>query len=166
MGPLPGYPGGFVVISFCYFAASTVASTRCPPRAVTRVERVGDRRAAARTGDPSAPDKPCAIAAVDRLFLAAASRRLPRARWPSFIVTPATLIRWHRRLVARRWTYAHPAGRPPMRRETRTLVLRLARENPQWGYRRIVGELKGLGIAVSATTVRTWLRARGLGPAR
>lgn len=106
-----------------------------------------------------------AIAGFDRLFLAAASQLLPRARWPSFIVTPATLLRWHRRLVARRWTYAHPAGRPPMGRETRELVLRLARENPRWGYQRIVGELKGLGIAVSATTVRTWLRAGGLGPA-
>jgi hypothetical protein len=58
-----------------------------------------------------------------------------------------------------------PVGRPSLRRETRELVLRLARENPRWGYPRIVGELKGLGITVSATTVRTWLRAAGLGPA-
>ena len=85
------------------------------------------------------------ITAVDRFFLAAASRLMPRARWPSFIVTPATLLRWHRRLVAKRWTYAHPVGRPPMRREIRALVLRLARENPRWGYQRIVGELKALG---------------------
>ena len=74
-------------------------------------------------------------------------------------------LRWHRRLVAKRWTYPRPVGRPPMRREIRDLVLRLARENPRWGYPRIVGELKGLGIAVSATTVRAWLRAAGLGPA-
>jgi transposase InsO family protein len=106
-----------------------------------------------------------AITAVDRLFLSAASRLLPRARWRAFIVTPATLLRWHRRLVAKRWTYAHPVGRPPMRREIRDLVLRLARENARWGYRRIVGELKGLGITISATTVRAWLRAAGLGPA-
>ncbi len=105
------------------------------------------------------------IIALDRLFLAAASRLLSRARWPSFIVTPATLLRWHRRLVAKRWTYAHTVGRPAMRREIRGLVLRLARENPRWGYQRIVGEMKGLGIAVSATTVRTWLRSGGLGPA-
>jgi putative transposase len=105
------------------------------------------------------------ITALDRLFLAAFSRLLPRARWPSFIVTPATLLRWHRRLVAKRWTYAHSVGRPAMRREIRALVLRLARENPRWGYQRIVGELKGLGIAVSATTVRTWLRSGALGPA-
>jgi putative transposase len=105
------------------------------------------------------------ITVVDRLFLAAASRVLPRAQWRAFIVRPATLLRWHRRLIATRWTYPRPVGRPPMPRETRDLVLRLARENPRWGYLRIVGELKGLGIAVSATTVRAWLRAAGLGPA-
>jgi putative transposase len=101
---------------------------------------------------------------TDRLFLAAASRFLPRARWRSFIITPATLLAWHRRLVAKRWTYARPPGRPPVRREIRELVLRLARDNPRWGYQRIVGELKGLGVPVSATSVRTWLRAAGLGP--
>jgi hypothetical protein len=80
-----------------------------------------------------------------RLFLTAASRLLPRARWPSFIVRPATLMAWHRRLVAKRWTYAGRTGRRPIRREIRELVLRLARENPRWGYQRIVGEMKGLG---------------------
>jgi putative transposase len=108
-----------------------------------------------------------AITAVDRVLLALASQLLPHAGLRSFIVTPATLLRWHRRLVAKRWTCARPVGRPPMRREIRDLVLRLARENPRWGYPRIVGELKGLGISitVSATTVRAWLRAGGLGPA-
>jgi transposase InsO family protein len=106
-----------------------------------------------------------AITAVDRVLIALASGLLPRGRWQSFIVTPATLLRWHRRLVAKRWTYARPVGRPPMRREIRDLVLRLARENPRWGYPRMVGELKGLGITVSATTVRAWLRAAGFGPA-
>jgi hypothetical protein len=90
---------------------------------------------------------------------------LPRARWQAFIVTPATLVQWHRRLVAQRWTFARRAGRPPLRREIRALVLRLARENPRWGYQRIVGELKSLSVAVSATTVRTWLLKAGLGPA-
>jgi transposase InsO family protein len=104
------------------------------------------------------------IAVVDRLFLAAASRLLPRSRWRSFIITPTTLLRWHRRLVAKRWTPSHRAGRPPIRLDVRELVLRLARENPRWGYQRIVGELKGLGVAVSATSVRTWLREGGLGP--
>jgi hypothetical protein len=102
---------------------------------------------------------------TDRCVLAAASRLLPRARWPSFIITPGTLLRWHRRLVAKRWTYPRRAGRPPIRREIRALVVRFARDNPRWGYQRIVGELKGLGVVVSATTVRTWLRAAGLGPA-
>ncbi len=105
------------------------------------------------------------ITAVDRMLLAVASRLLPRSRWHSFIVTPATLLRWHRRLVAKRWTYARRVGRPPMRREIRDLVRRLAGEKPRWGYPRIVGELKGLGVTVSATTVRAWLRAAGLGPA-
>ena len=73
-----------------------------------------------------------AFTAVDRVLLAVASRLLPRARWRSFIVTPATLLRWHRGLVAKQWTYARPVGRPPMRREIRDLVLRFARENPRW----------------------------------
>jgi putative transposase len=103
-----------------------------------------------------------AFTMVDRLFLAAASQFLSRDRWKSFLIAPATLLRWHRCLVAKRWTYPHPAGRPPMRREVRDVVLRLARDNPRWGYQRIVGELKGLGMPVSPTTVRTWLRAAGL----
>src|SRR5262245_20249577 len=102
--------------------------------------------------------------AVDRMFLAAASRLLPRAQWRSFIVTPATLLRWHRRLVAKRWSHARPVGRPPMRRETRELVLRLARENPRWGYPRIVGELKGLGIADDGARVAPGRGARPGGP--
>jgi putative transposase len=80
------------------------------------------------------------------------------------MVTPATLLRWHRRLVARRWTYGRRLGRPPTSEEIRALVLRLARENPRWGYQRIAGELNGLGIAVSATTVAKTLRQARLGP--
>jgi putative transposase len=79
---------------------------------------------------------------ADRLFLAGASRFLPRERWRSFVVTPATLLRWHRHVVAKRWTYSRRAGRPPIRREIRALVVRFARDNPRWGYQRIVGELK------------------------
>ena len=102
---------------------------------------------------------------TDRVFLAAASRLLPRSRWRSFVVTPTTLLRWHRRLVARRWTYGGRPGRPAIGREIRELVLRVARENPRWGYQRIVGELNGLGFAVSATTVRKILGEASLGPA-
>lgn len=100
----------------------------------------------------------------DRVFLAAASRLLPRERWRSFVVTPTTLLRWHRRLVARHWTYPHRVGRPAVGGETRDLVLRLARENPRWGYQRIAGELRGLGFTVSASTVSNLLRRAGLGP--
>jgi putative transposase len=81
-------------------------------------------------------------------------------------VRPETLLRWHRRMVARRWTYPHrQPGRPPISREVRELILRLARENPSWGYLRIVGELRKLGIAVSATSVRNILLSAGLPPA-
>ena len=103
----------------------------------------------------------------DRLFLSATSRMLPRERWAAFIVTPATLVRWHRELVRRKWTYKHrpPLGRPPIDSATRALILRMARENPRWGCVRIKGELQGLGIIVSTTTIRTILRRAGLGPA-
>ncbi len=80
-------------------------------------------------------------------------------------MTPTTLLRWHRRLVARRWTYASRTGRPPVGGEIRELVLRLARENPGWGYQRIVGEINGLGLTVSPTTVRKILREAGISPA-
>jgi putative transposase len=101
---------------------------------------------------------------ADRALLAALSRSLPRLAWVGFPVKPETLLRWHRQLVARRWTYAHRApGRPPLESSLRSLILRLARENRQWGYRRIVGELKGLGI--TATSVRKVLLEEGLQPA-
>ncbi len=102
---------------------------------------------------------------ADRWFLAAASRLLPRVKWSVFLVTPATLLRWHRWMVAKRWTYARRPGRPLIAKERRALIVRLARENPRWGYERIVGELKGLGIVVSATTVKKILREEELGPA-
>jgi transposase len=102
----------------------------------------------------------------DRAFLAAASRLLPPGRRHGLLVTPQTLLRWHRQLVRRRWTYGRAKpGRPPLGREKRELVLRLARENPRWGYQRIAGEINGLGLKVSATTVRKILRQAGIGPA-
>jgi putative transposase len=106
--------------------------------------------------------------AGDRVLLAAASRMLPRQRWASlFLVTPQTLLRWHRTLVRRKWTYrkARTPGRPPIDPQVAELILRMARENPRWGCVRICGELRKLGIRVGATTIRTLLRRHGLGPA-
>ncbi|MHB8513749.1 MAG: helix-turn-helix domain-containing protein, partial [Actinomycetota bacterium] len=92
----------------------------------------------------------------DKLFLTAMSRLLPRDRWRSFLVTPQTLLRWHRELVRRKWTFRHrrSPGRPPIDLQIHELIVRLARENPQWGCVRIRGELRKLGIRVSATTIR------------
>ena len=99
-------------------------------------------------------------------MFAALSRFVPRAAWANLAVRPDTLLRWHRQLVMRRWTYTHrKPGRPPLERSLRELILRLAHENPHWGYKRIVGELKGLGISVSATSVRKVLLEAGLQPA-
>jgi transposase len=104
---------------------------------------------------------------LDRVVLAAASRVLPRPTWSSFMVSPQTLMRWHRELVRRKWTVLRKGtgGRPPLDPGTRDLILQLARENRRWGCVRIQGELAKLGIRVSATTIRSLLRRHGLGPA-
>jgi putative transposase len=103
---------------------------------------------------------------ADRALLAALARRLPRDRWGSVFVRPETVRRWHRALVARRWTYPpRRPGRPATNPEIRALILRMARENPAWGYRRIQGELVGLGVRVAASTVWTILQKAGVDPA-
>jgi len=102
----------------------------------------------------------------DRLVLAALSRVMPRRSSQAFLVTPETLLRWHRRIVARSWTYSHRRpGRPPLDQQVRQLILRLARENSHWGYVRIGGELRKLGIDASPTLVRNVLRREGIPPA-
>jgi putative transposase len=101
----------------------------------------------------------------DRALLAAASRVLPGGRWASLFVRPETILRWHRALVARRWTYPRRTGRPPKPMEIRRLVVRLAKENATWGYRRIQGEMKHLGIAIAPSTVWSILQEAGIDPA-
>src|SRR5919109_1029323 len=101
---------------------------------------------------------------TDRVLLAALGQALPRVR--SLLVEPATLLRWHRELVRRRWSFpGRPPGRPPMVSQARQLVLRLAAENPSWGYRRIHGELAGLGYRIAASTVWSILKRAGVDPA-
>jgi transposase InsO family protein len=102
----------------------------------------------------------------DRLFLAAAARLLPRKRWSCFIVRPATLLAWHRALVKRKWSYRRRrTGRPPLNPEIRRFVVRMAKDNPRWGYVRIQGELRKLGICVGASSIKRLLLRAGLGPA-
>ncbi len=104
----------------------------------------------------------------DRFILAALSRQLPRPAWQSLLVNPETVLRWHRELVRRKWAAfgkRGPLGRRPVPAELMELVIRLASENPTWGYLRIKGELRKLDHAVSASTIRRLLRKRRLPPA-
>jgi putative transposase len=102
---------------------------------------------------------------ADRAVLAGLARLLPRWVWQGRLVQPTTLLRWHRDLVRRRWTYPHRRGRPGVALEIRHLVLRLARENPTWGYRRVHGELCRLGYKLGASTVWAILQRAGVDPA-
>ncbi len=109
--------------------------------------------------------KPLKLHDRDRSLLAVIARVLPRARREGWLVTPDTLLRWHRRLIARRWTQPpRRPGRPPTTGECRALVVRIARENPTWGYRRIAGELGRLGHTMAASSVWNVLKAAGIAP--
>jgi len=102
---------------------------------------------------------------TDRGVLAGLFTALRREQRGVLVVRPATVLGWHRRRVARHWT--HPQrrpGRPPTEPTTRALVVRLAKENPGWGYRRIHGELARLGVAVGASTVGAILKRSGIDP--
>jgi len=102
----------------------------------------------------------------DRAIIATLARLIARERWEAFLVTPETILRWHRALVRRRWTYPHRRpGRPALADETVELIVRLAKENPRWGYLRIVGELRKLGVTVSKGSVANVLRRHDLRPA-
>jgi putative transposase len=103
--------------------------------------------------------------AADRIVLATLAKLLPRDRWKIFLVTPSTLLRWHRELIRRRWTYPTTGRRRGLDPAVVELVLRLARDNARWGYVRIAGECRKLGVMVSATSVRTILRRHRVGPA-
>jgi len=105
---------------------------------------------------------------ADRTWLTALSRLVNRRRWTEiFPVTPATILRWHRNLPARKWDYAsrRRPGRPSTGTSVKTLILRMARENPAWGHRRIQGELARLGYPIAASTVWEILHAAGIDPA-
>src|ERR1035437_5029779 len=106
-----------------------------------------------------------ALRPPDRALFAGLSRLMDRRRRGRFFVQPETLLRWHRDLIRRRWTYARRPGRPGIPAGTVAIILRLARENPTWGYRRIQGELATMGVVLSPSSVWAILQRNDIDPA-
>ena len=106
------------------------------------------------------------IRRLDLMMIAAFAKLIRQDRWSGFIVSPATILGWHRELVARKWTYRRSrTGRPPLDPSLGRLIVQMAKDNPRWGVIGIKGELQGLGYRVGATTIRSLLRRAGIPPA-
>ena len=105
-----------------------------------------------------------ALRPSDRALFAALSHVLDPRRRTRFFVQPESLLRWHRDLIRRRWTYTHRSGRPRIPAGTVTIIIRLARENPTWGCRRIQGELAGMGVGIAPSSVWSILQRHDIDP--
>jgi putative transposase len=161
----PGRVGGVVVRTVALMIVRrALAMLRCGPTPDADVVEIAVLRhqlAVLRRQVPRPRYTP-----ADRMVLAVLAKLLPRQRWAVFLVTPATLLRWHRELIARRWTCARTGrDRRGLDEEVVALVVWLAQENPRWGCLRLVGECRSLGVRLSATSVRRILRRRRVGSA-